>query len=195
VDRTRARERILAATVRTLAQEGYARTTARAIARAGAFAPGVIYYHFADLDDLFVATVQFTSQARLQRYRAEIDGVSDATELVRRLRTLYAEDSAEGHIAAVQELVAATTTAQRLAEQVRLETARWQSFAENVIDRFVSGTPLASLVPVREAATAIIGAYLGIEMLSHLDPDRTDPDALFDAAERAAALFETFRPW
>jgi len=193
VGRTDTRERILAAAVRTLATEGYAKTTARAIARVGGFAPGVIYYHFTDLDDLFVATAEFTSEARLRRYRAETDGVSAATDLLRRLRTLYAEDGADGHIAAVQELVGAAVTAPRLAAQVRVETARWLAFAEEVINRLVGGTPLASLVPVRETATAVVGAYLGIEMLTHLDPDLADPNALFDAAGRAAELFDGFR--
>src|SRR5688572_20719236 len=112
--RVEARERILRAAMRTLADLGFARTTARAIADTGGFAPGVIYYHFADLDDLFAATVEFTSQARLTRYRAETEGVTSAAELITRLRGLFTEDRAEGHIAAVQELVAAAASSPRL---------------------------------------------------------------------------------
>jgi AcrR family transcriptional regulator len=185
------REKVLRATVRTLASEGYARTTARAIARTGGFAPGVIYYYFTDLDDLFLATAQFTSQARLERYQAELDAVAGALDLVRRLRLLYAEDSAEGHIAAVQELVAAATSSTRLAQQVRTETARWRDFAETVLRGLLANTPLAALVPTRELATTAVAGYLGMEMLAHLDADRTAPDALFDAAERAAALADS----
>jgi AcrR family transcriptional regulator len=192
--RAETRQRVLRAAVRTLADEGFARTTARAIARTGGFAPGVIYYHFTDLDDLFVATAQFTSEARLERYRAEIEGVTSAVELVRRLRRLYAEDDAEGHIAAVQELVAAATAAPRLAEQVRAQTARWEDLAEAAIGRLLAGTPFATLAPVRELASAAVATYLGMEMLSHLDADRTAPAPLFDAAERVAALFDAFRP-
>jgi len=110
VARAGSRERILRAAVRTLAIHGYAHTTARAIAHTGGFAPGVIYYHFTDLDDLFAATAQFTSRARLSRYREQIEGVTSAVELVRRLRRLHAEDRAEGHIAAVQQLFAAATS-------------------------------------------------------------------------------------
>jgi AcrR family transcriptional regulator len=110
VARADSRERILRATVHTLAAEGYAHTTARAIAHTGGFAPGVIYYHFTDLDDLFAATAQFTSRARLSRYRAQIEGVTSAVELARRLRRLHAEDRAEGHIAAVQQLFAAAAS-------------------------------------------------------------------------------------
>jgi AcrR family transcriptional regulator len=194
VARAQTRDRVLRSAVRTLASQGYARTTARAIASTGGFAPGVIYYHFADLEDLFVATARFTSQARLERYRAETDGLTGAVDLVRRLRRLYAEDAAEGHIAAVQELVAAATSSTRLAEQLRTETDTWRDFAEAVIRGLLANTPLAPLVPIRELATAAVAAYLGIEMLSHLGANRTTPGALFDAAERAAALADSLRP-
>jgi AcrR family transcriptional regulator len=194
VARAQTRERVLRATVRTLASEGYPRTTARAIARTGGFAPGVIYYHFADLDDLFVATARFTSQARLERYRAETDGLTGAVDLVRRLRRLYAEDGAEGHIAAVQELIAAAPSSARLAEQLRAETALWRDLADAVLRGLLANTPLAALVPTRELATAAVAAYLGMEMLSHLEADRTAPERLFDAAERAAALADSLHP-
>jgi AcrR family transcriptional regulator len=193
VARTETRQRILRAAVRTLASLGYSRTTARAIAGTGGFTPGVIYYHFTDLDDLFVATAEFTSSARLERYRAETHGVTGAVDLVGRLRRLYVEDGAEGHIAAVQELVAAAAGSARLAAQIRIETARWQDLAAEVIGEFLRDAPFAALVPVREAATAIVAAYLGMEMLSHLDADRTKPDALFAAAESAAAMYDALR--
>ncbi len=192
--RAETRQRILRAAVRTLAEHGYADTTARAIAATGGFAPGVIYYYFADLDELFVATARFTSQARLARYRAETDGVTGAVELVGRLRVLYREDAAEGHIAAVQELIAAANTSPRLADEVRASTAVWQDFAATAIHRLIDGTPFAALVPVQETATAAVAAYLGIEMLSHLDANRTSPAEMFDAAEQAAALFDALRP-
>jgi AcrR family transcriptional regulator len=50
--RSQTREKVLDATVATLAAQGFSRTTARAVAAAGGFAPGVIYYHFESLDDL-----------------------------------------------------------------------------------------------------------------------------------------------
>ncbi len=210
--RADSRERILRATVHTLAAEGYAHTTARAIAHTGGFAPGVIYYHFTDLDDLFAAAAQFTSRARLSRYRAQIEGVTSAVELVRRLRRLHAEDRAEGHIAAVQQLFAAATSPQpaapppaappaaappaaaaqsRLVGQIRDEAAVWRAFAETVIRDMLASTPFVAVIPVRELATAAVATYLGLELLPHLGDG--DPDALFSAAEQAASLVDAFR--
>ncbi|MGH3463508.1 MAG: TetR/AcrR family transcriptional regulator [Kribbellaceae bacterium] len=188
------RERILRATVDTLADQGYARTTARAIAVTGGFTAGVIYYHFADLDDLFIATAEFTSGSRLQRYREETEAVTSAHELITRLRRLYVEDAGTRHVAAVQELVAAATGSPKLAAQLRIETARWQDLAETIIGRFAARSPFANLVPVRELAATAVATYLGVEMLSHLNADRQAPEALFEAAERAAILYDSITP-
>ncbi len=176
--------------MRTLSLMGYRKSTARAIASTGGFAPGVIYYHFADLEDLFVATVRFTSEERLARYRAETAGVTSAVEMVGRLRVLYAEDEAEGHISAMQELVAAAVASERLAQPVREETARWVDFAESLVHQLIDEKPFASLIPVPEVAAAFVATYLGLEMLSHLHADRTRPEQMFDAAARLATIVD-----
>lgn len=185
------RDRILHATVNTLAQEGYAGTTARAIALTGGFTPGVIYYHFKDLDDLFLATMRYASEGRLERYRRETEGVASAVELLTRLRALYQEDTDGGHIAAIQELMTASSAS--MAEQTRHEVHRWQELAEEVINGLVADTPFAALVPVRQAAEAAVAFYLGMEMLMHLDGDRTRPDAYFAIAQQAAIMVDGYR--
>ena len=187
------RERVLQATVRTLAERGFARTTARAIAGTGGFAPGVIYYHFADLDDVFVAALRHTSQARMQRYLEVVGEADSAVEVLAALRQLYDEDTAEGHIAAVQELVAAATGSPRIAEEVGALTAGWQDFAERLIELLLDGTALAPLVPVPELARTAVAAYLGMQMLAHLDRDDGGVRAVLDAAAPGAALLDSIR--
>lgn len=181
---------MLRAAVRTLSLMGYRKSTARAIAATGGFAPGVIYYHFADLDDLFVATARFTSEQRLARYQAETAGVTGAVEMVARLRALYAEDEAEGHISAMQELVAAAVASEGLAAPIREETARWVDFAQSLVRRLIAGKPFEEMIPVPEVASAFVATYLGLEMLSHLHADRTRPDQMFAAAARLAAIVD-----
>lgn len=188
-----ARDRVLQATIRTLADRGFARTTARAIAATGGFAPGVIYYHFADLEDLFSAALRHTSRARMQRYEQEVGAADSAVEVLERLGRLYDEDTASGHIAAVQELVGAVPGAPRLAEEVRALTAGWQNFAEGVIELVLEGTALAPMVPVRELARAAVAAYLGLQMLAHLDLDDGGGQAVLDAARPAAVLLDSIR--
>jgi AcrR family transcriptional regulator len=191
--RSPTRKRVLEAAIATLAAQGFSRTTARAVATTGGFAPGVIYYHFDSLDDLFVAAAQYTSTERLTRYQERTTGVNSAVELLARLRELYREDQSSGHVAAVQELVAAAASSPRLAEQVREQGELWQTTAEELIRTQIRGQMFEALVPVRELATAAVGAYLGLEMLSHLHADRATPDALFDAAIPAAMMIDAFR--
>jgi AcrR family transcriptional regulator len=187
--RSQTREKVLEAAVVTLAAQGFSRTTARAVAAAGGFAPGVIYYHFESLDDLFVAAARYTSAERLARYRERTAGVSSAAGLIDRLRELYEEDQSSGHVAAVQELVAAAASSPGLAEQVREQGEQWQAMAEELI----RGQAFEALVPVRELAAAAVGAYLGLGMLSRHHASRATPDALFNAARPAAAMIDAFR--
>jgi AcrR family transcriptional regulator len=191
--RSQTRERVLEAAIATLAAQGFSRTTARAVARAGGFAPGVIYYHFDSLEDLLAAAARYTSTERLTRYREQTAGVNSAAELLERLRQLYREDQASGHVAAVQELAAAAASSPRLAEQVREQGELWQATAEELIRGQIRGQVFEALVPVRELAAAAVGAYLGLEMLSHLHADRVSPEALFDAAMPAAVMIDALR--
>jgi AcrR family transcriptional regulator len=191
--RSQAREKILKAAVVTLATQGFSRTTARAVATAGGFAPGVIYYHFESLDDLFAAAAQYTSAERLARYRERTADVSSAVGLLDRLRELYEEDQSSGHVAAVQELVAAAASSPALAEQVREQGEQWQAMAEELIRAQIGGQAFEALVPVRELAAAAVGAYLGLELLSRHHASRATPEALFMAARPAAAMIDAFR--
>jgi AcrR family transcriptional regulator len=184
------RTRVLDAALACLVANGFSGTTARAIAQIGGFAPGVIYYHFADLDDLLVAASAYSSQARAERYRSELAGVDKAVRAVEVLRRLYAEDTDVGHIAAVQELYAGARPGSRLAAQLTVEAGRWQDLAEELLAGLLRGKPLASAVRVQVAATAAVAFYLGLETLTHLDGDRSRPDQLFDQAARLAAVFD-----
>ncbi|WP_426504678.1 TetR family transcriptional regulator [Dactylosporangium sp. McL0621] len=189
-----ARDRILRAAVDTLATQGFAAATARAIAVTGGFAPGVIYYHFEDLEDVFLAAMRYTSDRRMERYVERTAPAADPPAMLQALRELYAEDVATGHIAAVQELTVGARSSERLAAGVRAEIERWEEYAETLLRRLTAGTPLAELIPARAAATAVMAFYLGLEMLTHLDGDRARGEALFAAAEPLAALLGALLP-
>ncbi|MFE7765822.1 hypothetical protein [Streptomyces sp. NPDC057438] len=51
-----------------------------------------------------MAALERTSGARIDRFRAERAGLDRAVPTIACLRELYDEDTATGHIAAVQEL-------------------------------------------------------------------------------------------
>ncbi|WP_027345607.1 TetR/AcrR family transcriptional regulator [Hamadaea tsunoensis] len=183
------RERILDAAIASLCRHGYAKTTARSIAALGGFAPGVLYYHFADLDDVLVATAAYTSGLREERYRSLV-GVERAADLVHRLRDLYADDLASGHIETIQELISAARPGTPLAAALNDATREWEALAEQILRGLLRGKPLARLVQVPVVARAAVAYYLGMQTLTHLDGDAARPAAAFDQAARLARAFD-----
>jgi AcrR family transcriptional regulator len=191
--RAETRNRLLEAAIRTLAVEGYGGTTARSIARTGGFAPGVIYYHFEDLEALLVAALRHTSQARRARYEEALGSCSDATELISRLRDLYAEDMRDkGHIDAVQELVTASATSPRVREELLAHIDSWSTFATDAVQRLIVGTAFEDMVPSRDIGMLAVAMFLGVQTLIHLDGDRSRIQSLFATVEPAAILWDTF---
>jgi hypothetical protein len=71
-----------------------------------------------------------------------------------------------------------------------VETRRWEELAEELITTLLRGKPLASAVRVPVAASAAVAFYLGMENLTHLDPDRSRADQFFDQGARLAAFFD-----
>ena len=49
---------------------------------------------------------------------------------------------------------------------------------------------LASVVPGREVATALTGMFVGVELLSQLDPQSGQVEALLASIDAAAGLLE-----
>ncbi|MDT3446402.1 MULTISPECIES: TetR/AcrR family transcriptional regulator [unclassified Pseudofrankia] len=184
------RGRILDATLTCLVRHGYGGTTARAIAQVGGFAPGVIYYHFTDLDDALVAALARTCESRVQRYRDQLSGIDRAGQAVEVLRGLYLEDTEVGHIAAVQEIYAGARPGSRLAAALALETRRWEELAVELLTTLLNGKPFATVVRMPVLANAAVAFYLGAETLAHLDNDSSRMTEFFDQAARLAVYFD-----
>jgi hypothetical protein len=102
---------------------------------------------------------------------------------------LYREDVEGGHITVVSELVAASLGEPELAAEVTARMQPWLEFVEETFRELVAGTPLEQLVPIRETSFAFVALYLGLNLLSRLDPE-TPVDALFDLMRTLAPLLE-----
>src|SRR5438874_10646513 len=72
------RGRIVDAAIETLKREGFAGTSARAIADTGGFNQASIFYHFGGVTELLLASLQETGDRRMASYR---DAVADARTL------------------------------------------------------------------------------------------------------------------
>ncbi|TMC31184.1 MAG: TetR family transcriptional regulator [Chloroflexi bacterium] len=182
------RERLVRAALKTLTQEGFVGTTARAIARTGKLNQALIFYHFGSVDRLLLAALDATSQDRLNRYRAGLAQISRLSDLVEAMARLYKEDVLSGHITAVQEMVAAGSSVPALRKEVLARMEPWIGFAKEVITRLTAGTVVDKLVPVDDLAFSAVALYFGIETITNLGGDRGRAETLFATGRRFAPL-------
>jgi AcrR family transcriptional regulator len=187
------RDRIVAATLETLEEDGFAELSARTIAARGGFNQALIFYHFGSLANLLLEAFERRSEEQIEKYRAAAADVTSLSDLVDVARRLHADDMETGHVTAVVQLMAAASDS----EQRRALLARFEGWIELVRDaltRALGDTPFAEAVPTREAAYAIASMFLGIELLARLDPDRSEAARVFDMMTAIARLGEELDP-
>ena len=85
-------------------------------------------------------------------------------------------------------MIAGTASTPGLAAEVKARMTPWAQFAQAALAPVLESSPIGALVAPEEVAHALVALYLGLELLSHLDGDRTPALALFDQARRLAPL-------
>lgn len=176
------KERIVEAAFQTLKEEGFAGTSARAIARRGGFNQALIFYHFGTLNDLLLTTLDKTSSDRMLRYRDSMSEALSVDEKIQTATRLYREDLASGHITVISELIAASLARPDLGPEVVARMEPWIQFAEGVITELLAGSMFEGAVNSRTLAFAVVALYLGVDLLSHLDHDNSRAEGLFQMA-------------
>jgi AcrR family transcriptional regulator len=187
------KHQIVEAAFEALRRNGYARASARAIAATGGFNQALVFYHFGTVDDLLVAALDRSSEARLERYRERFAADLTLPELIRTAAELYREDTASGHIRILAELMAAGSASPELGRKVAQRVEPWREFVRETFTRVMGHAPL-SLVAAEDAAFALTSLYLGMELLTNLSGDSERVDAVFASAERLATLLSAFLP-
>jgi AcrR family transcriptional regulator len=183
------RRALVDAAIESLKLDGFAGASARAIAARAGVNPGLIFYHFGSVADLLLAALEEVSARRMQRYTTAVEAATTPAELVAVATEIFREDLDEGYVTVLVEMIAGAGSSTALGERVAALIAPWRSFAQRAIETIVSESPFASVVPVDDAAHAVVALYLGLEMLSHLDGDRTAALHLFDRALQLTTMF------
>jgi AcrR family transcriptional regulator len=180
------RLQILEAAFETLRNEGFTGATSRAVAARGGFNPALIFYYFGSMDALLLATVDWTSERRLEAYRAALEDATSVEQLFAAATRLYREDRDSGHIDVVSQMIAGSIARSELAPEMVVRMQPWLKLCEETLDRVLAGSPQAAVIPTRELAHAVVTFYLGANLLTHLDPDRARTDAVFARLESLA---------
>lgn len=182
------REQIIDAAIKTLIEVGFSRASTRAIAATGGFNQALIHYHFGSLNGLWLAVVDHTSEVRMERYRAAVESASSLEEMVEIAVTIYREDLESGQMTVISELIAGSLSEPELGPGIVERMQPWIAFVEEVIAKLLRGTAFEAMVPTREAASALVAFYMGVNLLTRLEPDRSSVDPLFETARRFAPL-------
>jgi len=184
------RERILDAGLATLKAEGYLGTTARSIARTGGFNQALVFYHFGSVDEVLLSAVDRMGERRLAVYRDRVTQSPDLTALVTVAREALGEDAHSGAITVLSQMVAGAHGRPELGRRLAASFAPWIDLVEEAVRRLVDGTAFASALPSREVATALTGMFVGVELLSQLDPEGGQVEALLASIDAAAGLLQ-----
>jgi AcrR family transcriptional regulator len=191
------RQRIVVAALETLKRDGFAGASSRAIARAGGFNQALIFYHFGSLDALLLAALDHTSAERLERYQKAVDEAETVEELLSVVVRVHAEDRETGHTTVVAQMIAGSVARPELAPEMIARMEPWIDLCEQALAKGVDRLGLATPLPPRDIAYAVVTFYLGVNLLTHLD-ERRRIDRLFDRIEElapiASALAEQIAP-
>jgi AcrR family transcriptional regulator len=187
------KERLMAAAVETLREAGITGATARAIAARAGVNQALIFYHFGSVTNLLLQSFLRTSDEQIARYREAAEGVDSLHDLVAIARRLHEEDLESGAVTAVTQLMAAAREPE-LNRQILERFDEWIRIVEEALRRATDGSPVSGVLPVREAAYAIASMFLGIEIITRLDPARSEAPALFDMMANVATMLESLGP-
>ncbi|MFD8633130.1 TetR/AcrR family transcriptional regulator [Streptomyces sp. NPDC059533] len=180
------KEKLLEGALRTLVEQGIAKTSARTIAATAGVGQGLIFYHFGSVDELLGAACRFGAEQRVARYRdrlAELDSLAGLLEFA---REMHAEERAGGHVAVLGQMLAAGQSSPALAAATAAGLGLWIEELETVLTRLLAATPLAGLTDPAGLARATAASFVGIELYEGVDP--LGAGRALDALEQLAGL-------
>lgn len=170
------RTRLIDGAVRVLARDGFAHTSARAVAHEAGTVNGSIFYYFGSMDGLLAATAHALADRGIARIREGLGGESAHVEWPNRLSAvLRAEAHGEdGH--AVMELFVGARTSPALAAEVRESIDRAVQYATTEMTAVLGSSPITQMIPVSLIAELAAATILGIEVFAQngrdIDLDR-----------------------
>lgn len=158
------RERLLDGALRTLIEQGIAKTSARAVAATAGVNQALIFYHFGSVDELLSAACRRGAEQRVARHRERLRAVGSLSELLAFGRQMHAEERSAGHVAVLGQLLAGAQTHPRLAPATAAGLDLWIEEIEGVLRRVFAGGPVDGLVDPAGLARAVAASFVGMEL-------------------------------
>ncbi|MGZ9933448.1 TetR/AcrR family transcriptional regulator [Streptomyces sp. NC-S4] len=180
------KEKLLEGALRTVAEQGIAKASARTVAATAGVGQGLIFYHFGSVDELLAAACRYGAEQRVARYRDRLAALGSLAELLEFARAMHEEERAAGNVALLGQLLAAGQTSPVLAAATADGLGLWIEELEEVLTRLLSATPLEGYADPAGLARATAASFIGIELYEGVDPGGAG--SAFAALEQLAGL-------
>ncbi|MGW7413090.1 TetR/AcrR family transcriptional regulator [Streptomyces sp. NPDC054863] len=180
------REKLLVGALRTLAEQGIAKTSARTVAATAGVNQALVFYHFGSVDELLAAACRHGAEQRVARYRPQLAAVTTLTELLAFGRVMHEEEKRGGHVAFLGQLLAGAQTQPGLAPATAAGLDLWVEEIEKVLARVLEGSPMGEFTDPAGLARAVAAAFIGLELYEGVD--EAGAMSALDALEQLAGL-------
>ncbi|MCF3137578.1 TetR/AcrR family transcriptional regulator [Streptomyces olivochromogenes] len=178
--------KLLEGALRTLTEQGIAKTSARSVAAAAGVNQALVFYHFGSVDELLAAACRYGAEKSVSRYRTRLASVASLSELLAVGREIHEQERAGGHVALLGQLLAGAQTHGTLGPATAAGLDLWISEIENVLRRVLADTPLGEFTDPAGLARAVAASFVGIELYESVD--ERGAHAALDALEQLGAL-------
>ncbi|GAB2726672.1 TetR/AcrR family transcriptional regulator [Streptomyces bullii] len=178
--------RLLEGALRTLTEQGIAKTSARTIAASAGVNQALVFYHFGSVDELLAAACRYGAEQAVARYRARLSTVTSLSELLAVGRAIHAQERAGGHVALLGQLLAGAQTHASLRPATAAGLDLWIVEIETVLTRVLAGTPFGEFTDPSGLARAVAASFVGVELYEGVD--EAGAGAALDALEQLGVL-------
>jgi AcrR family transcriptional regulator len=187
------RARLIDATVRVLARDGFAHTSGRAVATEAETVNGSIFYYFGSMDGLLVATARALGDRGIERIKDGLGGDQAHLEWPHRLSAVLRAEAEGDDGRAVMELLVGARTSPELAEEVRRTIDRAIDYNSTELSAVVGDSPIGQVAPVSLMAELAGATFLGLEVLAQ-NGREIDLDQLVTVIATAVQLVTSLFP-
>ncbi|MGW1799667.1 TetR/AcrR family transcriptional regulator [Streptomyces sp. NPDC001984] len=178
--------KLLEGALRTLTEQGIAKTSARTVAAAAGVNQALVFYHFGSVDELLAAACRYGAEKAVAPYRTRLASVASLSELLAVGREIHEQQRADGHVALLGQLLAGAQTHEALRPASAAGLDLWIAEIEKVLTRVLSGTPFGEFTDPAGLARAVAASFVGIELYEGVD--EPGAGAALSALEQLGAL-------
>jgi AcrR family transcriptional regulator len=162
-EKTETRARLLAATFKLLARDGYFRLSTREIAAEAGVNHALVHYYFSTKDQLVLAALDEANRSLVARQERMYSEPGSFADKWAQARAFYEEDLASGFVRVQLELWAASIANPRLREEVLPRLLAWRHVVHAAVREALAAYRLDLPMSSDVLATWIVVFWAGME--------------------------------